>query len=296
MNWSQLAGEYLKEHPETHESIATVLEVIRDSGLDGVTQAVEPDAAVTAKAQSTEFFLLMIADALEDHQLTLEEVAELKTLERALRIEEGDLLRHHGSVVTDLLCQEAALIFEDQGISAAEEAQEFRLQEVFGLGYDEFITLLESEVDRLHASLIARVAEFVERGEPENWLGTEWSEVRGRLNALSLTQYVQWLRQGEYSRAGYIYLLVNPSMPGMVKVGRTSQPPSKRAAELTGATGVPTPFEVVFELLVADQFAAEAYVHRVLDERGRRVSGNREFFAVQPDEAIEVMLEARENT
>lgn len=292
MDWNRLAREYLEAHSDTHESVRKVAETIRDSGLGAVTRAVEYDAAIAAKEDSSHFLLAMIADALEDHTLTLDEVEDLKTLRRAFRIEEGDLARYHRPVVADLLSREAALIFEDQGISEHEEVQETRLQEVFGLGYDDFIALLEPEVERLFAAFNERLR----NGDPDTWLGTEWSEIRDRLNALSLAKYVQWLRRGGFSRAGYIYLMVNRSMPGMVKVGRTSHPPSKRAAELAGATGVPTPFEVVFDLLVADQFAAEAYVHRVLDERGTRVSGNREFFAIQPDEAVQVMLEARERT
>jgi len=51
---------------------------------------------------------------------------------------------------------------------------------------------------------------------------------------------------------GYIYALVNASMPGLVKVGRTSRDPKDRAAELSGATGVATPFLVVYHEHFAD--------------------------------------------
>jgi hypothetical protein len=116
------------------------------------------------------------------------------------------------------------------------------------------------------------------------------------LAALSFARHVQALQRGSSSRSGYIYLMVNPSMPGMVKIGRTSNPPLHRAAELTAATGVPTPFTVAFELFVPDQFAAEAHVHEILASRGARISEKREFFAVGPSEAIQVMLDARDST
>ncbi len=38
---------------------------------------------------------------------------------------------------------------------------------------------------------------------------------------------------------GYIYIISNPSMPGLVKIGRTSRDPQTRLRELNSATGVP---------------------------------------------------------
>ena len=46
---------------------------------------------------------------------------------------------------------------------------------------------------------------------------------------------------------GYVYMLTNASMPGMFKVGRTVRDSRGRARELY-TTGVPTPFEVAFEV------------------------------------------------
>lgn len=68
-------------------------------------------------------------------------------------------------------------------------------------------------------------------------------------------------------------------MPGLVKVGKTRRSPQERAAELSaGVTGVPTPFIVVYEQLFQDCDAAEAFVHTYLEQKGHRVSDNREFF------------------
>jgi hypothetical protein len=254
-----------------------------------ITGAINPDVAAAFKGGSAEFVLHAIAFSLRDHTLTEEEVRELRTLQRVLRIKEGDLVEQHRSKVADLICREAELMFRDDGVSRAEEVKKARLQEVLGLGYDEFMTLLKPEIEQLHQGLMERLRS----GTREAWLGTDWLEVRDRLNALSLARFSHWLGESAETTAGYIYLLVNRSMPGMVKVGRTGQPPSRRAIAL-GGTGVPTPFEVVFEVLVPDQRAAEAFVHRVLEERGCRVSENREFFAVEPDEVIRLMLEVHD--
>ena len=41
----------------------------------------------------------------------------------------------------------------------------------------------------------------------------------------------------------YVYCAVNPSMPGLVKVGMTANQPSVRMGQLSSLTAVPTPFE-----------------------------------------------------
>jgi hypothetical protein len=39
---------------------------------------------------------------------------------------------------------------------------------------------------------------------------------------------------------GYIYVLTNPNMPGLVKIGYTQRLPRERANDLSRATGVPS--------------------------------------------------------
>jgi hypothetical protein len=60
---------------------------------------------------------------------------------------------------------------------------------------------------------------------------------------------------------GWIYVLVNSSLPGLVKVGRTSRSTQERVAELSAATGVPTPFVLAFDQEFEDCVAAEQSVH-----------------------------------
>ncbi len=91
---------------------------------------------------------------------------------------------------------------------------------------------------------------------------------------------------------GWVYVLVNSSMPGLAKVGRTSRPPSERVAELSSVTGIATPFVLAFDQPVADCRAAERAVHDELDRRGLRVASNREFFRGSPSEIVRVVLEA----
>lgn len=96
------------------------------------------------------------------------------------------------------------------------------------------------------------------------------------------------------STAGYVYLLINYSMPGLVKVGMTIRPPTARMQELSGATGVPTPFDLVYDILVPDALAGEQWIHRELTARGYREAANREFFRAPIHEVVKLMLQVRE--
>ncbi len=82
----------------------------------------------------------------------------------------------------------------------------------------------------------------------------------------------------------YVYVLSNASMPGLLKIGRTSRSPIDRAKEL-GTTGVPTPFHLEYFLAVENSVDAEAIIHRALEKKGVRPSKSREFFQLSISEA-----------
>lgn len=80
---------------------------------------------------------------------------------------------------------------------------------------------------------------------------------------------------------GYVYVLSNPSMPGLVKIGRTVRSVEGRANELY-QTGVPTPFVVEHDVLSPNCAELEALAHAAFSEF--RVGDGREFFRVSADE------------
>lgn len=93
---------------------------------------------------------------------------------------------------------------------------------------------------------------------------------------------------------GFLYVLVNPSLPNCVKIGRTARNPEDRAQELSSATGVPTPFVVVYSEHFSNCSEAEQYVHARLQAMGARVSSNREFFTIPTTDAVKLVVEASE--
>jgi TPR repeat protein len=92
------------------------------------------------------------------------------------------------------------------------------------------------------------------------------------------------------STAGYVYILINPSLNGIVKIGKTQNNPDERAKELSSATGVPTPFFVAYSSYFKDRNAAEIFVHTLL--ANNRLAQNKEFFQVSVQKAIEAVREA----
>lgn len=95
--------------------------------------------------------------------------------------------------------------------------------------------------------------------------------------------------------AGFVYLLINASMPGMVKIGRTTRDPENRIEELSKATGVPTPFILVYKEFFSDCINAESVIHEMLEDKGYRLSPNREFFTVPIPNAISIIQNTSEN-
>lgn len=91
---------------------------------------------------------------------------------------------------------------------------------------------------------------------------------------------------------GWIYALVNPSMPGLVKVGCTIHDPVLRAKQLSASTSAPVPFVVAYSRRVAVPFQVEAALHRYLAPY--RANDSREFFKIPLHEVVRLMDEYEE--
>lgn len=88
---------------------------------------------------------------------------------------------------------------------------------------------------------------------------------------------------------GIVYLLTNPVMPGLVKIGMTTQKDiDKRMKELY-TTGVPVPFECQFACRVkkSDCSKIEKALHTAFEPQ--RVNANREFFRIQVVQAKAIL-------
>lgn len=89
---------------------------------------------------------------------------------------------------------------------------------------------------------------------------------------------------------GYVYVMINSSYEGLVKIGKTTKDPEERAKELSSATGVATPFIVAYKRMFNDCHVAEKTIHKILTNKGVRVSNSREFFRLPISDAIDTIL------
>ena len=88
------------------------------------------------------------------------------------------------------------------------------------------------------------------------------------------------------SKQGIVYVLINPAMPGLVKIGMTSNDITNRMNDLN-TTGVPLPFECLFACEVDDCKLVENSLHKAFYPN--RINPKREFFEIDPEQAIVIL-------
>ncbi len=79
------------------------------------------------------------------------------------------------------------------------------------------------------------------------------------------------------SMKGYVYVLSNPSMPNLYKIGMTTRTVEERVKELD-TTGVPTPYKIELSIQTNNPKQFERFLHRCFNQN--RVNNKREFFNV----------------
>ena len=84
-----------------------------------------------------------------------------------------------------------------------------------------------------------------------------------------------------------VYILTNPAMPGLVKIGCTERTIEDRLRELAGSPGVPMPFECFLAVEVDDPWPLEQALHRAFADH--RINRRREFFELSPDKPAEIL-------
>ncbi len=82
---------------------------------------------------------------------------------------------------------------------------------------------------------------------------------------------------------GWVYVISNQAMPGIVKIGYSMKDPNARAEELAH-TGAPLPYSVDYEVLVHNPHSIEQAAHQALKDV--RVSDNREWFRCSTSAAV----------
>jgi len=81
----------------------------------------------------------------------------------------------------------------------------------------------------------------------------------------------------------WVYILSNPTLPGLLKIGYTKNEPEVRAKQISASTGVALPYKVEWAFQCFNGEQLEQEVHRELEHY--RVNQQREFFDIPINEA-----------
>lgn len=84
-----------------------------------------------------------------------------------------------------------------------------------------------------------------------------------------------------------VYVLTNPAMAGLVKIGKTTQQEVEERMKQLYSTGVPVPFDCAFACRVKDAAEVEKALHLAFGMT--RINPNREFFRLEPERVIAVL-------
>lgn len=84
-----------------------------------------------------------------------------------------------------------------------------------------------------------------------------------------------------------VYVLSNPAMPNLVKIGRTTGTDANARIAQLYTTGVPVPFKLEFACKVENADEVEQALHLAFGPN--RVNPRREFFRIDPDQAIAIL-------
>ena len=86
---------------------------------------------------------------------------------------------------------------------------------------------------------------------------------------------------------GYVYILSNPAMPGLLKIGYTERDVQERVKELSN-TGIPSPFEIEAVFESSKPYQDEQKIHNYFSKF--KDSNNREFFNIDLKEALNTIV------
>ena len=117
--------------------------------------------------------------------------------------------------------------------------------------------------------------------DERNRIKSQLASINKRLDSIAYRE--------SHSKAGWLYVITSPSLPGLTKIGCTRRlNPSIRIKELSSSS-LPEPFHAHCFVFSDDCFELENNIHKYFDKE--RVNPDREFFRIEPKEVIDVLKE-----
>jgi hypothetical protein len=107
--------------------------------------------------QMLDLFLGYVAERVADQALTLETVADVHLLRKALEIHQGELVSRRSVEISALIQHVVDDVMSDDRIERSEELHLDGVQAAFDLSYDDFLRLARSALERARAELERRL-------------------------------------------------------------------------------------------------------------------------------------------
>lgn len=89
------------------------------------------------------------------------------------------------------------------------------------------------------------------------------------------------------SKKGFVYVLQNEAMPGLIKIGLTQEEQVESRVQKLYTTGVPLPFDCIWAGIVDDCKEIEGIVHNAFEDH--RINPKREFFKLKPERVVPIL-------
>jgi hypothetical protein len=136
-------------------------------------------------------------ERLSEGLLTLDDIADIQLLKRALHVSEGEFVNHRPAEVSAFLQLALDGILADDRIDEYEELYLVTVQAAFDLSYDQFLTLGRAALERAISSLDLKRA-IAERRD-------DGATVRGVDRKRAALEPVYWLTSRQRRSLGALY-------------------------------------------------------------------------------------------
>ncbi|GEM78512.1 hypothetical protein VSU01S_07570 [Vibrio superstes NBRC 103154] len=156
-------------------------------------------------------------------------------------------------------------------------------QVIMGLFKRTFQSIIRAELNHFFRERRKRKAFHQHESQPQVMQYT-FEQLTSRADPLADANHHHW-GQGQSQRAQmneWVYILSNPAMPGLIKIGMTTRSVEERVRELNRSTSAPASFTIERKFRCRDGLAMEKRLHRKYDHL--RFNDKREFFMMSPHE------------
>lgn len=147
------------------------------------------------------FALGCVEEAIHDHRLGPQELADIQTLKRWFRIPEGEILRRSPRTVERAIQETMRVVLHDHTVDEEEARYKVELQAAFDLGYDEFMALCHGPLCDSWDALALEYDKVRDRSSDEMYDLSVKMVALGRTLGLSTASFdLQQIQDGATSR------------------------------------------------------------------------------------------------